>query len=186
MHGSYGATWLIKDATFPDRSWEAPASVPSFVVLYSLMALFWIAPALVVSSPPPPAEVTGVALCLYVFGFFWLHTGDAQKYFSLRLRPNQLIDDGLFSRTRNPNYFGELLIYSAFALSACGSSRWWYLPWAVNLLVWSVLFVPNWLIKDRSLSRHPGWKRYRARSSQVVPWLFGDRWWGEDHREGAS
>ena len=143
MHGGYGLTWLVKDATFPDRSWEAPASVPSFAVLFCLLGLFWITPALVASSPPPPAEVTGLALVLYVFGFFMLHTGDAQKFFTLRLRPNALIDDGLFARTRNPNYFGELLIYSAFALSACGSARWWPLPWAVNVLVWSATPPPR-------------------------------------------
>ena len=154
------------------------ASVSSFVALYVLLGLFWVTPSLVVSSPPPPAEVTGAALLLYIFGFFLLHTGDAQKYFTLRHRPNHLIDDALFARTRNPNYLGELLIYSAFAMSSCTSSLW-YAPWAVNILVWSILFVPNWVIKDRSLSRHEGWTRYRQRSGMVLPWLFGDGWWGE-------
>ena len=115
---------------------------------------------------------------LYIFGFFHLHVGDAQKHFTLRLRPNQLIDDALFARTRNPNYFGELLIYSAFAVSAC-ASEYWYLPWGVNALVWSVLFVPNWVRKDKSLSRHEGWAEYRRKSGLVVPWLFGDGWWGD-------
>ena len=97
--------------------------------------------------------------------------------FTLAHRPNALIDTGLFARTRNPNYFGEVLIYSAFALAACGSAEWWPLPWAVNLLVWSVLFVPNWIVKDASLARHAGWAAYRERSGMVVPWLLGDGWW---------
>lgn len=171
-HGSYGLAWLIKDATFPDRSWEAPASVSSFFALFTLMALFWIAPYLVVTSAPPSAEVLFVCLVLYIFGFFFLHVGDAQKFFTLRLKSG-LISDGLFSRTRNPNYFGELLIYSAFAAFAV-SSEWWYLPWLVNVLVWTVLFVPNWIAKDHSLSRHPGWAAYKARSGMVIPWVFGD------------
>ena len=178
MHGLYGLTWLIKDQTFPDKSWEAPASIASFLTLFSLMALFWIAPALLVSSPMPRAEVTGLALCLWIVGFFFLHVSDAQKFFTLRVKSG-LIDDGLYARTRNPNYFGELLIYSAFALSAC-ESKLWYVPWAVNLLVWSVLFVPNWIVKDRSISRHPGWERYRKRSGLVIPWCFGDGWWRDD------
>lgn len=110
-------------------------------------------------------------------GFFYLHTGDAQKFFSLRLKPG-LISDALFARTRNPNYFGELLIYSGFALAAC-ASPYWYVPWSINCLVWAVLFVPNWAQKDRSLSRHEGFARYRKRSGLVVPWCFGDGWWGE-------
>ena len=182
MHGGYGLTWLIKDQTFPDRSWEGPSTISSFVALFFLLALFWIAPVLVVSAPEdPPPEVTGVALLLFVFGFFFLHVGDAQKYFTLRLRPG-LMDDALFACTRNPNYFGELLIYSAFALSAC-TSKFWYLPWCVNVLVWSILFIPNWAQKDRSLSRHDGWASYKARSGQVIPWVFGEGWWDDEHAD---
>merc|ERR1712224_904515 len=38
MHGGYGITWLFKDVTFPDRSWETPASVPSVVLLFCCMS----------------------------------------------------------------------------------------------------------------------------------------------------
>ena len=37
-----------------------------------------------------------------------------QKYFVLRARRG-LITDGLFSRCRNPNYLGEMMIYGSFA-----------------------------------------------------------------------
>lgn len=35
-----------------------------------------------------------------------------------------LITSGLFFRSRNPNYFGEMLIYLRFAVMAM---RWWVL-----------------------------------------------------------
>jgi steroid 5-alpha reductase family enzyme len=95
-------------------------------------------------APSPPNALVATALASYCFGFFFLHTSDAQKYFTLRLRPG-LITDGFFSRTRNPNYFGELLIYTGFALMASGANwHLWLVPWIINLLVWFVLFVPNW------------------------------------------
>jgi Protein of unknown function (DUF1295) len=40
---------------------------------------------------------------------------DAQKFYILRERKG-LIEDGLFTRTRNPNYLGEILIYVSFAI----------------------------------------------------------------------
>ena len=52
-----------------------------------------------------------------------------------------------------------------------------YAPWCLNVLVWSVLFLPNWAHKDRSLSRHAGFAAYAQRSGQVLPWIFGDGWW---------
>ena len=59
MHGVYGLTWLLKDATFPDSAWEHPATPSSFVALFLLMALFWIAPYLVVTTNAPAPEWTG-------------------------------------------------------------------------------------------------------------------------------
>ena len=185
IHGMYGLTWLIKDQTFPHASWETPASIPSFIALYALMALFWIAPYLVITANSvPEPEVTLASIVSYILGFFFLHVGDAQKYYTLRLKRG-LMDDSMFARTRNPNYFGKLLIYSAFALLA-SASPYWYLPWCVNVLVWCVLFVPNWMNKDRRLSRHPGFTAYVDRSGLVLPWIWGDGWWGGDHGISTS
>ena len=49
-----------------------------------------------------------------------------------------LITAGLFSITRNPNYLGEAMIYSAYALLT--KSR---LAWGVLALFVGVTFVPN-------------------------------------------
>jgi len=171
MHGNYGLTWLLKDAWFPDASWERPATPGSFVALYSCLALFWVTPAILVGgqAPAPPNALVAAALASYCLGFFFLHTSDAQKFFTLRQRRG-LIDDGFFSRTRNPNYFGELLIYSGFALMASGADGLlWLLPWSVNLLVWAILFVPNWYAKDRSMARHAGFAAYARRTGLVLP-----------------
>jgi protein-S-isoprenylcysteine O-methyltransferase Ste14 len=174
MHGSYGLTWLVKDAWFPDASWEKPATPCSVVVLFCCLTLFWSSPIILIGchAPSPPNAVVAAALASYCLGQFFLHTSDAQKYFTLRLRPG-LITDGFFSRTRNPNYFGELLTYSGFALLASGADgALWLVPWSVNLLVWSILFVPNWYVKDRSMARHPGFADFARRTGLVFPRLF--------------
>ena len=53
----------------------------------------------------------GLALFLYTVGIFLHYVSDAQKYYTLQYRKG-LIEEGLFSRTRNPNYLGEILIYT--------------------------------------------------------------------------
>ena len=121
---------------------------------------------------------------MFCFGFFWLHASDAQKYFTLRATGGGLITDGFFTRTRNPNYFGELLIYSAFALMASRAGvnsghPLWLLPWIVNVTVWLILFIPNWYKKDASLSRYTEFGRYAARTGIVLPFASGSdgEWW---------
>jgi hypothetical protein len=61
-----------------------------------------------------------------------------------------LITEGFFSRCRNPNYLGEILIYLGFALLA---QHW--LPFLVLGGFITGVFIPNMLKKDRSLSRYP-------------------------------
>jgi steroid 5-alpha reductase family enzyme len=90
-----------------------------------------------------------------------------QKYISLKLIPGRLITTGLMARTRNMNYFGELLIYGSFVLLAL---HW--LPTAI-LMAWVLfIWVPNMLRKDRSLSRYPDFKAYKERTKLFIPFLL--------------
>ena len=79
----------------------------------------------------------------------------------------------------SPEY--ELAIHltdHTFSMMAC-TSRLWFLPWCVNSFVWFALFLPSWLAKDRSLSRHPGFRAYQRRTGVLIPWVFGTGWWPE-------
>jgi protein-S-isoprenylcysteine O-methyltransferase Ste14 len=90
---------------------------------------------------------------------------DAQKYYTLQLKPG-LIQAGLFSRTRNPNYLGEILIYLAYAMM---SLHW--LPYLV-LSAWVFgFFLRNMLAKDKSLSRYPQHSEYRKKTGLLLPKL---------------
>ena len=84
-----------------------------------------------------------------------------QKHMQLSLAP-ALFTDGLWSRVRNPNYLGELLIYAGFSALAL---HW--IPFAALALFVVVVWVPNMLRKDRSLSRYPEFAAWKERS-----WLF--------------
>lgn len=42
---------------------------------------------------------------------------DAQKYYTLQHK-KQLITDGMYRYIRSPNYLGEVMIYSSYALLA--------------------------------------------------------------------
>ena len=80
------------------------------------------------------------------------------------MRPGSLITDGMFSLCRNPNYFGELLIYSSFCLLAM---HW--LPVALLALWVGTVWIPRMLKKDRSLSRYAGFAAYKQRTKLFIP-----------------
>jgi steroid 5-alpha reductase family enzyme len=168
LHGTYGMLWLLKERIFPDRQWQQPIGWVGAVVMFLVLALYWLAPFLLISSGAvPPMPLVALAIALNLLGVF-LHFGsDAQKHFVLKLQPG-LIDAGFFARSRNTNYLGELLIYLFFALLAM---HW--LPYAVLAGFAFAVFPPNMRKKDASLSRYPGFAAYRERSGLLLPKLLG-------------
>jgi protein-S-isoprenylcysteine O-methyltransferase Ste14 len=167
LHGGYGLLWVLKSQLFPDPSWEQRIG-PVWIAITSLgLVAYWSAGFLLIHGGwTPPPWLMGLSALLVVMGTF-LHFGsDAQKYFVLRARKG-LIQDGFFARTRNPNYLGEMLIYSGFAAL---SGHW--LPWLVNLGFWLGFFLPNMLRKDRSMSRYPEWAAYTAKTGLLLPRIW--------------
>lgn len=171
LHGFYGVSWLLKDRLYPDPKWAQSATLGSAVVTFVALSLYWLPGLLVVRADAEPGTpVIVVALVVYLSGLLLHHVADAHKYYALEQGAG-LITDGLFARTRNPNYLGEMLLYGAFALLASASPYWWA-PWVVYGAAWGGVFLPNWLVKDRSLSRYDGWERYRRRTGLLLPKVF--------------
>ena len=91
---------------------------------------------------------------------------DGQKYFTLRIK-RELINDGFFKYTRNPNYLGEIMIYASFALLV---GRWEILAYFV--FIWAVFFNMRMYIKDLSLMKKKGWEKYSKQSYILLPKVF--------------
>lgn len=167
LHGTYGILWVVKSKVFPDKSWERTCSLWWGLTIWAGLSLYWIAPWIITSSDVrAPAWLLAVAVSMYACGIFLHFAADMQKHVALALRPGQLVRRGLWSRMRNPNYFGELLIYLAFALLAM---HW--LPLLVLALFVLFYWTPNMLRKDRSLSRYDEFVEYRSRSWLFIPFI---------------
>ena len=179
LHGIYGILWVYKDIFFPDPSWQTPMSPLGFLFVFSWPLASYYLPMQCLVSPssllcPLPAFASGnepwqlaLGAGLYTVGVIYMFGADVQKYVQLSLeRPRALITTGLFAHSRNPNYFGEVLIYSGYAVL---SGNHTCLP--AFALVWLILFVPNIMAKEASMSRHKGWDAWVARTGLIVPWI---------------
>jgi steroid 5-alpha reductase family enzyme len=132
-----------------------------------MLSLYWVAPWMITSRDlEAPPWFLGLAISIYAFGVFLHFASDMQKHVHLASRPGVLLTDGLWARVRNPNYFGELLIYGGFTMLAM---HW--LPLALLGFVIGVLWVPNMIRKDRSLSRYPAFADWKAKSKLYVPFV---------------
>lgn len=167
LHGTYGILWVLKSRNFGDRQWEQQTSLGYGLVIWGGLTLYWIAPWLLNSQGvQAPGWFLAICVSLYAFGVFFHFVSDMQKNTALKLRPG-LITDGLFARVRNPNYFGELLIYLGFGLLAM---HW--LPVVVIALFVAVVWLPNMRRKDRSLARYAEFAAYESRTKLFIPFVW--------------
>lgn len=167
LHGAYGLCWLMKDAAFPDATWQRRVTIGGALASFALvLGPYWVAPYVLITSGRPDPSNTFLAgvIALHTLGLAIMIAADAQKHFTLAHRRG-LIETGMFRHVRHPNYLGEMMIYGSYALLA---GHW--LPWVILGWIWSQLFMVNMLVKEASMSRHPGWSAYRARTGMLLPW----------------
>jgi steroid 5-alpha reductase family enzyme len=168
LHGAYGIVWVFKSKFFPDRNWERQIRWFIGVGIWLALACYLIAPWMLISkSVQQPGWFLFLCIALFVIGIFLHVASDMQKFTALKMQPEHLITDGLFKRLRNPNYFGELLVYGSLALL---SSHW--APFLILGLYLILYWIPNMLRKDQSLSRYDGFDEYKQGSKLFIPYVI--------------
>ncbi|MCJ7701352.1 MAG: DUF1295 domain-containing protein [Anaerolineales bacterium] len=84
----------------------------------------------------------------------------------------RLLQSGIWSLSRHPNYFGEITFWWGlylFALAADPSYGWTLIgPLAITALF---VFVSIPLIEKRMLARRPGYRNYQQSTSILIPWF---------------
>jgi steroid 5-alpha reductase family enzyme len=163
-----------KDARFR----ELKASFPHFLLTWTLQGL-WAA----VTSAAALAAITAprgsgldawawAGLVVWLFGFAFEAVADAQKsrFKADPANRDRFIQSGLWSLSRHPNYFGEIVLWIGVALVALPTLagwRWLTLvsPLFVILLLTRVSGIPMLAARaDAKWGGRPGHEAYNART----------------------
>ena len=174
LHGTYGILWITKSYIYPDKQWENKASIIYGLFIWAGLSLYWISPFLIVTNKQvfpilnnPPYIYYSICMFVYIIGIFLHFTSDMQKFIYLKLKPGHLITDYMFKKNRNTNYLGEFFIYSGFTLIACD-----WLPLLALFLFIMIIWIPNMIKKDKSLSRYPEFKEYKKNTNRVFLFIY--------------
>jgi len=132
-------------------------------------------------------EFTGLAavgviagLAIALTGFLFEVIGDEQLRRHIAKGKKTLLTSGLWSITRHPNYFGEILIWFGLYLTGVAVlgvdaiPLWYYLLLLVGPLVMTLVLVKvSTPLLERHMKKYEGWDAYVASTPMLVP--FGKK-----------
>ncbi|HVE81551.1 MAG TPA: DUF1295 domain-containing protein [Myxococcales bacterium] len=148
-------------------------------LLQGALALLVSAPLQVAAAAPPSAplawmDAAGIALFLAGFTFEAVADAQLQRFRDDPSTRGQVMDRGLWSLSRHPNYFGEAVLWWGFGCFALGSPHGWVALAGPALMTFLLLRVSGVPMLDAHLrATRPGYAAYCARTPPFVP-----RWRG--------
>jgi protein-S-isoprenylcysteine O-methyltransferase Ste14 len=169
LHGSYGFIWVMKHFAFRDKKWELKTTFTGALFIFVFLSTYWVAPYILISGvfKKTPLRVSdqliALSIIVYVIGIAIMIASDCQKNVILKLKKG-LITNGMFRYIRHPNYLGEIMIYSSFAMLV---GHW--IPWVILFVWWVMVFFVNMMIIEESVSRFPEWEEYKRRTGMLLP-----------------
>ena len=151
---------------------------PASLVTIHLLPTAWVFLGLLAAWPalegdgPAAGVLDAVAVAVTAGGIAVEAVADRQLRRFLRSRrdPSAVLETGLWSLSRHPNYFGEITFWWGLWLFGLAADPGW--AWSVVgplsiTLLFALVSIP-WMDR-RMLSRHPAWAG-RMSTSALVPW----------------
>ena len=177
----------IQKAGKDDRFDELKPSFIRFLNVWTIQGLwvtFTAAAAWVAITTTHRKELDAFAvigLLVWMFGFAFEVIADAQKsrFNADPANKGKFIQIGLWSRSRHPNYFGEIVLWIGVAIIALPVLQGWQWvalisPVFVTLLLTRVSGIPLLEAKaDKKWGGQPEYEAYKKRTPVLIP-----RWWG--------
>lgn len=118
-----------------------------------------------------------LALAIALAGLFFEVVGDEQLRQHISKKTGKLLQSGLWSITRHPNYFGEILIWvglyaTGITLFFTGSvSPVYYIILAISpILMSTVLMRVSTPLLEKNMEKYEAWDEYTKKVPMIFPW----------------
>lgn len=158
------------------KEWGRWFFIRSYFQVYLLQGLFLfliVLPVLLINSRAEMSlgllDVFGVAV--WLFGFYFEVVGDAElaRFIKDPANKGKLMQGGLWSYTRHPNYFGEVTQWWGIWLVALSLPGGWLTilgPLTITFLILKVSGIP---MLEKKMAEHPDFAEYKKRVSVFFP-----------------
>jgi steroid 5-alpha reductase family enzyme len=185
------ANWAIGWTGLDHEDWRyrmlyETAPMPRWAVSFTSVHLFPLIVVTLGSLPMAAAiahpqqhdgrsiGVLDIAACVVaLIGVALEHFADVDlRRFNRTKQPGDVLNTGLWSRSRHPNYLGEMFWWWSLFLFAVAADpgSWWT---GVGALTMTIMFLAASIpiAEKRSAERRPGWAAYKASTPLLIPRL---------------
>ena len=152
---------------------------PASLLAIHLLPTAWVFLGLlplqpVAAGPARPPGWLDLAAAAVTFGAVAVEAvADRQlsRFLALRTDPAAVLEAGLWSLSRHPNYLGEVLFWWGLFLFglAADPGRAWTAAGALSITALFVLVSVPWMDRHM-LARHPAWAERMRRVPALLPW----------------
>jgi steroid 5-alpha reductase family enzyme len=141
--------------------------LPQGVAMFVVSAPLMVGP----NNERMSVPLTIVGVVVWAVGLFFETVGDAQlkKYKSDPDNKGKIMDTGLWSLTRHPNYFGDAAVWWGLGLVAAGSWPGLVALIGPAIMTYSLVNVTGAKLNEKSQRKKPGWDDYARRTSYFIP-----------------
>jgi steroid 5-alpha reductase family enzyme len=149
----------------------------------SLFWIFWLQALLlwIISWPlqaallfqRPLNALDGLGIALVIAGIVIEGIADVQltRFRADPQSAGRVLDTGLWSWSRHPNYFGDFAMWwGFFLLGLAAGGPWWLVLGPVVMSALLIHYSGAGLMEDTIVERRPGYADYVRRTSLFVPW----------------
>ena len=114
-----------------------------------------------------------IGIFFWLIGFFFESTGDFQlaRFKAEPSNKNKVLDKGLWSYTRHPNYFGDSSVWWGFGIICLAAGS--YIPVLGSVLMTFIIIKISGIgLLEKSLkNKKPGYREYVEKTSAFLPWF---------------
>jgi len=149
----------------------------SFALIMVLMTLAWLINITITNVSIAAEELFHpmhyIGVIFWLIGFTFKAGGDLQLslFKSKPKNKGKLLTEGFWKYTRQPNYFGDTMVWWSYGLFSIASG--YYLPVLSSLLMTFLIIRISGiaLLENDLMNKKPDYKKYIQSTSAFIPWF---------------
>lgn len=120
--------------------------------------------------------VVYLGLLMAITGLFFEVVGDEQLRRHIKKGTRSLLKSGLWSVTRHPNYFGEMMIWTGLYVTGLvvltiNSLIIFYIVLVISPLIMSTVLIKiSTPLLEKNMMKYDGWDTYASQTPMIFPW----------------